>query len=310
MSKLVLIDGHAILHRAYHAYPALTTSKGELINAVYGFTSILLTTLNQLEPEYVAVTFDKKGPTFRHKAYKKYKAHRPKVNQELIDQIKRVKQVVKVLNIPIFEKQGFEADDLIGTITKKAKLEEIIVVTGDQDILQLVDNKTKVLIPARGKKPAQVFDRKAFLKKYNFEPRYLVDFKALAGDASDAIPGVKGVGPKTAKDLIISFGTVEQIYKSLKRQNIFTKKVVDKLLKGKKQAQLSLKLAKIETNVPIKFNLKKCQLLDYDKERVIAVFNDLEFKSLITKLPSKEEGDKDKDKKNKTKDKNKQMGLF
>jgi DNA polymerase-1 len=247
MDRLLLVDGHAILHRAYHAYPPLTTTKGELINAVYGFTSILLSVLKNLEPKYVACAFDLAKPTFRHKEFKAYKAHRPKVDEELKEQIPKAKGVVKALSIPIFEKEGFEADDVIGTIAKgavfayqdfcvhkspakkdnfsiKTKAQgckrvhsknltdsprhskfETIIVTGDKDALQLVDNQIKVFMPQRGKQPPQMYDRKVFLKKYGFEPRQLIDFKALAGDASDGIPGVKGVGPKTATKLIVYY---------------------------------------------------------------------------------------------------------
>lgn len=309
MDKLVLIDGHAILHRAYHAYPPLTTSKGELINAVYGFTSILLTVLSQLKPKYVAVTFDRKEPTFRHKEYKGYKAHRPEVDEALINQIGRVHEVVEALNIPIFEIKGFEADDIIGTLARQASLKEVIIVTGDQDALQLVDNKVKVFMPGRGKRPSKMFDRKAVLEKYGFEPRYLVDFKALAGDASDAIPGVKGIGPKTAQGLIGAFGSTEEIFKSIDK--IDKKKVLDKLVKGKKEAFLSKKLAKIVTNVPIKLNLKKCLLTDYDQEKAIKLFEKLEFRSLIKKLPGEQGEDLVKEEeKEKKKEKKEQMELF
>ena len=283
MSRLVLIDGHAILHRAYHAYPPLTTSKGELINAVYGFTSILLTVLRQLKPKYVVVAFDLAKPTFRHKEFKAYKAHRPKVDQELTGQIPRTHQVVKTLNIPIFEVEGYEADDVIGTLAKKAQLDEVIIVTGDRDAFQLIDNKIKVFVPGKGKRLALMFDRKVFLEKYGFEPRYLVDFKALAGDASDGIPGVKGIGPKTTTQLITQFGSLKEIYSNLDR---IDKKIVGKLKKEEEQAFLSYHLAEIVTSVPMEFSLEKCRLTDYDKQKAVAVFEELEFKSLINKLPN------------------------
>jgi len=209
MERLVLIDGHALLHRAYHAYPPLTTSKGDMVNAVYGFTSILLSVLKQLKPKYVAVTFDKKAPTFRHKEYKGYKASRPKIDDELKVQIPKIFSVVQAFNMPIFAKDGFEADDLIGTLAKQAKIDEVMIVTGDRDALQLVDEKIKVFIPGRSRQPVQVFDPEKFRKKYGFEPELLVDFKALAGDASDDIPGVKGIGGKGAQKLIQKFGTLE-----------------------------------------------------------------------------------------------------
>jgi len=290
MDKLVLIDGHAILHRAYHAYPPLTTSSGELINAVYGFFSILLTVLNQLKPKYVAVCFDRKEPTFRHKEYKGYKASRPKVDQELIDQIKRVHQVVKALNIPIFEVAGFEADDVLGTLAKQAKINQVLIATGDNDAFQLIDDKIKVLLPGRGKKPSLVVGESEFFKQYNFKPEYLADYKALAGDSSDDIPGVKGIGAKTAKKLVAQFGSIDNIYKSFDQiEDLRNGSKVVKLLKQEKdQALLSKKLATIVTNVPLKFDLQKCLLLDYDKDRAIAVFEKMEFKSLINKLPNRD----------------------
>lgn len=288
MKKLVLIDGHAILHRAYHAYPPLTTSKGELVNAVYGFTSILLSVLRQINPEYVAVAFDKKGPTFRHQQYTQYKASRPKMDQELEDQIERVKQVVQTLNIPIFSVQGFEADDVIGTLAKKAaKKTEVIIVTGDQDALQLVDDKVRVYMPARGKKPVQVFNKELVLKKYGLEPKQIVDLKSLAGDQSDEIPGVRGIGPKTAVNLIKMFGSMEKIYEAIEKKTLksLKEKVIKALAEGAESAVLSKSLATIVTDVPINLVLEKCRLLDYDKDKVIELFEELEFRSLVKKLP-------------------------
>ncbi len=303
MERLVLIDGHAILHRAYHAYPALTTTKGELINAVYGFTSILLNILRQLDPKYVICAFDLAKPTFRHQQFKAYKAHRPKIDEELKEQIPKAKGVVRALNIPIFEKEGFEADDVIGTIAKKNKC-EVIIATGDKDALQLIDNKIKVFMPPRSKQPAQMFDRKAFIKKYGFEPRQLIDFKALAGDASDGIPGVKGIGPKSATELIVQFGSLQGIYDNLDK---IKEQWRLKLKMDKEMAFMSLHLAEIVTNVPIKFNLSKCKLLDYDYDKVVKLFEVLEFRSLINRLPGmgKKAKVKEKDKKE-----DKQMGLF
>lgn len=318
MSRLVLIDGHAILHRAYHAYPPLTTSKGELVNAVYGFTSIFFSVLDLLKPKYAVVAFDLPKPTFRHKKYKAYKAHRPKVDQELVDQIPRAHQVVQTLNIPIFEVEGFEADDVIGTLAKKLvslrsvrrhvgpprETLELIIVTGDKDAFQLISNTVKVLIPSRGKKPAQLIDRKAFLERYGFEPRYLVDFKALAGDPSDGIPGVAGIGFKTAQKLIVQFGSLKEIYSQLDRMETI---VAARLKAQKKQALLSYKLAEIVTQVPLKLDLSQCLLSDYDQQKVIHLFEELEFKSLIKRLPGQGKEERAVAKKI---DENKQMGLF
>lgn len=289
MDRLVLIDGNAIIHRAYHAYPlSILTSQGELVNAVYGFTSILLTTLYQLKPKYAAVAFDKKGPTFRHKKYPGYKAHRPKMDQELINQFERVRQVVQTLNLPIFEISGFEADDTIASLAQQAKNQEVVIATGDQDILQLINPQIKVFLPARGKKSAILFNQEVFQQKYGFKPQYLVDFKSLAGDASDEIPGVKGIGPKTAQKLIQAWGTMEQIYQNLnqKKSLPFLKETIrQKLLAGFESAKLSKYLAKIVTDIPLKFNLKDCLLLDYNQKKALQLFEELEFKTLIKKLP-------------------------
>jgi len=280
--RLVLIDGHAIIHRAYHAYPPLTTSKGEIVGAVYGFTSILLTVLQKLQPQFVAVTFDKKAPTFRHKKFKEYKAHRKPVDEQLIGQIPRVHEIVETLNIPVFELDGFEADDMIGTLARQAD-QEVIIVTGDADALQLVNNKVKVYMPARGKHPEKVYTEELVLEKYGVKPAQIVDLKALAGDPSDGIPGVKGIGPKTAAKLIGEFVTVEGIYKNLAK---ISPEISKKLKADRENAVLSKDLATIDTHVPIKLDLPCCTLTDYDKGKVLKLFEGLGFASLIKKLPS------------------------
>jgi DNA polymerase-1 len=288
MKRFLLIDGNAIIHRAYHAYPTtLTTTKGELVNAVYGFTSILLTVFRDLKPTYVAVTFDLAAPTFRHKKFEGYKASRPAMDEELVVQIDRVKEVVRTLNIPVFEKEGFEADDVIGTLADKVskgheKKVGVVIVTGDKDALQLVDNSVKVYLPARGKVKAELVGRAEFIKKYGFEPVRMVDFKALSGDSSDEIPGVSGIGPKTATDLIVRFGDLSSIYNSLDE---IKESVRKRLVDDKENAFLSYDLAKIETAVPLNFRLGKCKLADYDKDEVLKLFEALEFRSLIRRLP-------------------------
>lgn len=296
--RIVFIDGHALLHRAYHAYPqTLTTRKGELVNAVYGFTSILFNICRELHPEYVAVAFDLKGPTFRHQEYAGYKASRVKPDEELINQIDRVKQVVKGLNIPIFEVAGFEADDVIGSLAtqafksqKKSKKLEVIIATGDRDALQLVNGDIKVYLPAKSKQPARLVDGKEFEREWGFKPKHLVDYKALAGDASDDIPGVSGIGPKKATQLIQKFGQIEKLYQALEKHAEIGLSASDrqKLEQGKAQAFLSKKLAQIVTQVPIKLKLKACKLTDYNEETVEQLFDELEFRSLLSRLPGKE----------------------
>jgi len=315
MDRLVLIDGNAFIHRAYHAYPfSLLTSEGELVNAVYGFTSILLTIFQQLKPKYALVAFDRKEPTFRHKIYAGYKAHRPKMDKELINQFSRIYEIVQVLNIPIFEKSGFEADDVLGTLAKQSQQQETVIATGDQDILQLINQKTKVFFPSSRKKGARMINEETFKEKYGFPPQFLIDFKALAGDSADEIPGVKGVGPKTAQKLIQAWGNLENIYQNLKANISFNglkNNLKKKLLAEEKTAFLSRKLATIITNVPLNLNLQKCQLLNYNQQKAEMLFKKLEFNTLIKKLPPRNWQEKKENIKTVLKkEPKKQMALF
>ena len=206
MKRLVLIDGHAILHRAYHAFPStLKTRKGELVNAVYGFSRMLLTVLEDLKPQYLVVAFDLPQPTFRHQEYVGYQIQRPEMDKELFGQIERVYQIVKALNIPIFTAPGFEADDVIGTLAKQAKNLEVMIVTGDRDIMQLVNKKVKVYSPRKGFAEPEIFDEKKVKEFLGITPQQVIDYKALTGDPSDNYPGVSGIGPKTAVKLLSRF---------------------------------------------------------------------------------------------------------
>lgn len=280
---LVLIDANTLLHRAFYALPPLTTTKGELVNAVYGFVSVLLKVLNELKPDFVLSAWDKKAPTFRHKIYKEYKATRQKAPKELYEQIPRIKQVLKALSIPIYEMAGYEADDIIGALSKKAGLDNVIV-TGDLDVLQLVDKDTKVYALRHGLQDTIVYDIKEVEKRYSFRPEQLVDFKALRGDPSDNIPGVRGIGEKTATDLIKKFKSIENVYQNLESSQI--KLRVKKLLeKNKGQAFLSKKLARIACDIPLKINWGKARLKNYDQDKIIKLFQELGFKSLIKRLP-------------------------
>ncbi len=202
--KLILVDANALMHRAYHALPPLVTKKGENVNAVYGFTSVLLKVVKDLQPDYMVCAFDVAGGTFRDKIYDDYKAGRVKPDQEFYDQIPKIKEVVEALNIPIIEKQGFEADDVIGTLAEQANNElrimnhklRTIIVTGDLDALQLVDENTEVYTLRKGIKDTVIYDEKAVQERYGLKPEQIIDFKGLRGDPSDNIPGVKGIGEK------------------------------------------------------------------------------------------------------------------
>ena len=297
--KLIIIDGNAVVHRAFHALPPLSTKKGELVNAVYGFLLFFLKAVREFQPDFIAAAFDSAPPTFRHKKYKLYKAHREKAPQELYDQIPKIKEILRNFKVQIFEKQGFEADDLIGTISKKAPFKQIIppietiILTGDLDALQLVDENTKVFTPKKGIKETILYDREKVKERYDgLAPENIVDFKALRGDPSDNIPGVFGIGEKTAIELIKKFGSLENIYAELKKKTDKIKTIkpslIKKLLEYKEQAFLSKELAEIKENVPLDFNIKKCFFGDYNKENIVRIFEEYQFKTLIDRLPGKE----------------------
>ncbi len=290
MKKLVLIDGNALLHRAYHATPPFTTSKGELINAVFGFTSMLLKVIAETKPQYLAIAWDVKGPTFRHQAYTQYKATRPALDEGLATQYKRVHQIIDAFNIPEFSLSGYEADDLIGTLATQAEKEkdlETIVATGDRDIMQLINQKLKVLMPKKTMSDVGLYGLEEFALKYGFLPKQLIDYKALAGDPSDNIPGVNGIGEVTATKLIHQFENVENIYK---KENLakLPPRTQTLLAEGAELAVISKKLATLDLKAPIKLDLKKCLLHDFDREKVIKLLEELEFKSLISRVPGNE----------------------
>lgn len=291
MKRLVLIDANALIHRSFHALPPLTTKKGELVNAVYGFTSVLLKVIKELKPDYIVTAFDLPKPTFRHLEYKEYKATRPKTPDDLVSQFPIVKKVLKAFDIPVYEKEGFEADDIIGTVTKKTGRDvEDIVVTGDLDTLQLVDENTKVYALKKGITDTIIYDEEAVRERYELEPEQLLDFKGLKGDPSDNIPGVPGVGEKTAIDLLKKFGTMENLYKKLEKNEAkdIPESLKKKLLDNKEQAIFSKKLATIRYDVPLKFNLEDCRVESYKHQEVIRLFQELDFKSLINRLPSRQ----------------------
>ena len=284
--KLLLIDGNAIIHRAYHALPPLTTKKGELVNAVYGFASTLLNVINKFKPDYILATFDLKAPTFRHKEFADYKATRVKAPDELYAQIGRVKELVRAFNIPIYEKEGFEADDIIGTLVRQSEMSEEdienIIVTGDLDTLQMIGPKTKVYTMRRGISDAVEYDEGKVMERYGLLPKQLTDFKGLRGDPSDNIPGVKGIGEKTAAELLKKYGTLENVYRNIAEIKGATR---EKLERDKTNAILSKKLGTIETKSPVELDIEKTKTHDFDRKKVIEFFNELNFFSLIKRLP-------------------------
>jgi DNA polymerase-1 len=303
--KIVLLDGNAIIHRSFHALPPFTTKKGELVNAVYGFSSTLLAVIDKFKPEYIVATFDLKGPTFRHEQFEDYKATRVKAPDELYSQIERVKEVVKTFNIPIYEKEGFEADDMIGTIAKKinegGEVPETIIVTGDMDTLQLVNDKTKVYTMSRGLSKAILYDETAVSARYGgLKPEQLKDYKGLRGDASDNIPGVKGIGEKGAINLLKEYVSLEGVYKNIANIKGSLK---DKLEKDKMLAFTSKELGTIKVDVPFEFKLEECKTHDFDRQKLINLFRELGFYSLIKRLQGDDKGltNNDRPQNNKTK---------
>jgi len=284
MEKLILIDGNAIMHRAFHAYPPFKTKEGELVNAVYGFASMLLSIINNERPKYIAVSFDTKAKTFRHEEYEEYKATRVKAPDEFYAQIPKIKELVKTFNIPIYEIDGYEADDVLGTISLQASKDpEILsyIVTGDMDTLQLVKDKIFVLAPIKGLNEYKVYDRKAVFEKYGLYPEQIADMKGLKGDASDNIKGVQGIGEKTTQKLLQKYGHIENVYEHLDEIEGKSKTL---LCDQKSEAFFSKKLATIILEVPIKLEIEKCMTSDYDLNSIEKFFEKLEFKSLIKKL--------------------------
>ena len=281
--KLVLIDGHSLAYRAFHALPEdMKTSQGELTNAVFGFTSMLLNVLRAEHPTHVAVTFDK-GRTFRHDMYADYKAHRVKMPDEMHSQMARVRQVVETLGIPIFEQEGYEADDLLGTLTRQAGEQGVdtLIVTGDMDLLQLVDERTHVLTSRWRFSDTIIYDLEGVKRRYGLPPAQLVDLKAIVGDKSDNIPGVRGVGEKTGIKLLQQYGSLEAIYEHLEEvQTRFR----NKLEAERDVAFLSRRLATIVRDVPVQLDLDACLVRAFDREPVLDLFRELEFRSLVERM--------------------------
>lgn len=298
MKKLILIDGNALMHRAYHAMPELTNKKGEPVNAVYGFFSMLLQLLNEQQPDYLVVCFDKSKPTIRQAMYANYHAHRPQMESTLSTQFKLVDSLLQNAKIQVYGLEGYEGDDLIGTIaTKMQETADIdtIIVTGDRDMLQLVTDRVHVLMPQNGLGKTVSFDPKGVEEKYGVRPDQFIDYKALIGDASDGYPGVTGIGPKTAANLLQKFGTFESLYLQIAD---VPEKLALKLATDAEQAALAKKLATIITDAPIQFDITKCKNSDIDLLALHKGFIEHSFKSLVSRLEARTPGLKEKADKN------------
>lgn len=291
--RLIIIDANAVIHRGFHALPRLTSKTGEVVNALYGFLLFFFKAVREFSPDYIAATFDYPAPTFRKEKYELYKANREKAPDELYNQIPKVKKVLGSFGVAVFEKKGFEADDIIGTISKEVSQKgiEVIILTGDMDVLQLVDKYIKVYALKRGIKDAVLFDETETIKKYGgLLPEQLVDFKSLRGDPSDNIPGVSGIGEKTAVSLIKKYGSIEEIYRRIESGKIELNPALrEKLVKDKDKAMLSKELSEIYKETPIEFDLKKCEWKGYNKEEGLKELEVYGFNSLIERIKKETE---------------------
>jgi len=301
--KLVLLDAHAIIHRAYHALPDFATSKGEPTGALYGLVLMVLKIVADLKPDYIVAAYDLPKPTYRHEVYKDYKAGRVKTDDALVVQLEKSKELCEGLGIPVYSKEGFEADDVLGTIVEELKGDlaksgisvpvDIIIASGDMDTMQLVGKGVKVYTLKKGLTDTILYDEKAVKERFGFEPKLLPDFKGLRGDPSDNIIGIKGIGEKSATELIVNFGSIENIYKELAKKGAeakfekvgIKKRIVELLKEGKEEAEFSKMLATIRRDAPIDFKLpEKTWKEGVDLAKAKKLFQELEFRSMGGKL--------------------------
>ena len=291
--KLLILDGNSVINRAFYGVKPLTNREGLFTNAVYGFLNILEKMEKEEQPDAVCVAFDLHGPTFRHKMYDGYKATRHPMPEELAQQMPVMKQVLAAMNIPVYACQGWEADDVIGTVSRICSNNEweCVIVTGDRDSLQLIDENVhvKLVISKMGQTSATLYDVEKFQQEYGFEPKKLIDLKALMGDSSDNIPGVAGVGPKTATELLLQFGSLNGVYENLQDSSI-RPKLREKLENSRDNAILSYDLATIRCNAPIDFEPKDAIVQPYNKQELYAIFQKLEFVRLIDKYGLRDAG--------------------
>ncbi|WP_406242288.1 DNA polymerase I [Tissierella carlieri] len=282
--RIIIIDGSSLLHRAFYALPLLSTKDGIYTNGIYGFLTMLYKVQEEKKPDYICVAFDKKGPTFRHEEYDKYKAHRQSTPSELVQQFPIIREILDAMKVCHLELTGFEADDIAGTLAKMGEesLLEVILVTGDKDYLQLATDNTKVLITRKGITELEEFDRNIIIEKYGITPEQLIDLKGLMGDQSDNIPGVPGIGEKTGLKLLKEYGTIENIYENI--ENISGKKLKENLIENKHLAFLSKKLGEIMTAVPMDISFEELKIAEPDWENLKRLYKELEFNSLLGKF--------------------------
>ena len=292
MKKLLLIDGNSIMNRAFYGIMGskmLTTKDGKYTNAVYGFLAIMFKIMDDLNPDYMAVSFDLKAPTARHKMFSEYKANRHGMPDELKEQMPMIKEILKAMNIDIVEKEGYEGDDILGTLAKYGENQglDVVILSGDRDTFQLATNKVTIRIPRTkaGKTETEDYDRKKVIEEYGLEPKALIDVKGLQGDTSDNIPGVPGIGPKTAISLIQKYGTVEKLYEKIEKgEDDLKGKQKENIVTNKDMAFLSKKLGEIDVNVPLEDNLETLKVEEWDKKKVLEIFQNLNFKRYIERF--------------------------
>src|SRR5262245_27673501 len=286
MERLMLLDGLGLVCRGYYALPPLTTSKGELVNGVFGFCSIVLRGFADLKPDYVAVCFDLSGPTFRHEQYAEYKATRTRMPDDLAAQFPKVREVVKALRIPVYEMQGYEADDVIGTLTVQAEQApvETTIVTVDLDMLQLVTDRTRLMTTRSGVDNTVIYDPARIWERFGLRPDQMIDYKALKGDPTDNIPGVPGVGEKTAAKLVAEWVDLDNLYAHV--DEVKPEKLRDKLVEHRESVFRGRELTRIVRDLPVTLDLDAARLADYDRDTVLRLFREYEFRTLIERLPA------------------------
>jgi len=307
-NQLILIDGNAILHRAFHALPELTKN-GESVQAVYGFFSMLLRVIEDIRPEYLIVCFDRPKPTFRKQLYVGYQAHRPSAPDGFGPQMEKVHDLLEKMRVTIFEMDGYEADDVIGTLSVQAVKQpdiEVYILTGDRDLLQLVNSRVRVIAPLVGVKETLTYDEQKVTEKFGVTPSQFVDYKALIGDASDGYPGVTGIGPKTAVTLLKEYETFENLYEHV---GDLPEKIGVKLATDAEQAALAKKLATIMTDVPVHLDLSTCSYASFDMIALKKGFEELGFASLLKRIDAAVKA-QEAEAKRKEAEKNKQLGLL
>lgn len=291
MNKLLILDGNSVLHRAYYALPDWRNRSGEATAGVYGFLSMMLKAIEDLQPTHLAVVFDHPSPTFRHTMYVGYQTNREKerqVSEDIWGQIEKLKKVFQMLALPVYQLSGFEADDLIGTISVQALASsvQVIIITGDRDLMQLVNDKVKLYMPIKGLSDTVIVDEEKVMERMGVHPNQIIDYKALVGDSSDNYPGVAGIGPKTAIKLLEEFGSFENIYESLNTSPLpsptLGEGTIRKLVDGYEGGELSKRLATIRIDAPVTYDREKCSVPVLEK--MAEVLAKLGYRSLTKRV--------------------------